>query len=102
MLMRERVGFREMVREKRSENLDTWLNEAQASGVTTLRTFAKGMKLDYTAVRAALESPWSNGQIGPSKARTIKGQGNRLKMIKRQMYGRANFDLLRQRVLFAP
>ena len=93
-LMRERViGFRKMVREQQSGNLDAWLEEAQASGVITLRTFAEGIKLDYAAVRSALESPWSNGQT--------EGQVNRLKTIKRQMYGRANFDLLRQRVLFA-
>ena len=93
-LMRERViGFRKMVRGQQSGNLDAWLEEAQASGVITLRTFAEGIKLDYAAVRSALESPWSNGQT--------EGQVNRLKTIKRQMYGRANFDLLRQRVLFA-
>ena len=53
VLMRERViRFRAMVREQQSENLDAWLEEAQASGVTTLRTFAEGIKLDYAAVRA--------------------------------------------------
>lgn len=78
-LMRERaIGFRKMVREQQSENLDAWLEEAQASGVITLRTFAEGIKLDYAAVRSALESPWSNGQT--------EGQVNRLKTIKRQMY----------------
>jgi transposase len=49
------------------------------------------LKRDYEAVKAALSVPWSNGQV--------EGQINRLKFIKRQMYGRAHFDLLRLRVL---
>lgn len=54
--------------------------------------FATRIKQDYDAVRAALETAWSNGQT--------EGQVNRLKLLKRQMYGRANFDLLRQRILY--
>ena len=57
-----------------------------------LRTFATGLKSDYDAVKAGLTTTWSNGQL--------EGQVNRLKLIKRQMYGRAKFDLLRQRVLY--
>lgn len=56
-----------------------------------IAAFAKGHGKDVDAVRAALSSEWSNGQT--------KGQVNRLKLIKRQIYGRANFDLLRARVL---
>lgn len=56
-------------------------------------SFAAGLRLDGEAVVAALSSEWSNGQT--------EGQINRLKMIKRQMYGRANFDLLRARALHA-
>nr|MBA2734414.1 transposase [Acidobacteriota bacterium] len=52
---------------------------------------AQGLLADEAAVRNALSSVWSNGQV--------EGQVNRLKMIKRQMYGRAKFDLLRARVL---
>jgi len=52
---------------------------------------AKSLRSDYQAVQAALILPWSNGQV--------EGQVNRLKLIKRQMYGRAKFDLLRQRVI---
>jgi transposase len=58
-----------------------------------LRAFAVGIRQDYGAVAAALEYAWSNGPV--------EGQINRLKMIKRQMYGRANFDLLRAHVLWA-
>ena len=84
-------AFQLMVRERRVEQLDSWLDQAQASGVRELRRFVLGLRQDYAAVRAALEYPWSQGQT--------EGQVNRLKQIKRQMYGRAKFDLLRLRVL---
>jgi len=58
-----------------------------------LRDFAAGLRRDGSAVRAAVEQPWSNGQT--------EGQVKRLKLLKRQMYGRASFALLRQRVLHA-
>ena len=78
-----------MVRQRQGERLDAWL--AQAEAEPTLRHFARGVRRDYQAVRAALSEVWSNGQV--------EGQVNRLKRIKRQMYGRAHFDLLRIRVL---
>ena len=58
-----------------------------------VETFAAGLQQDGAAVRAALTSSWSNGQA--------EGQITKLKMMKRQMYGRANFDLLRRRILLA-
>ena len=61
--------------------------------MTELRRFANGIRLDQAAVEAALTLPYSNGQV--------EGQVNRLKLIKRSMYGRANFDLLKARVLYA-
>jgi len=73
--------------------LDAWLVEAGGCGVPTMETFAAGLKKDGDAIRAALTTPWSNGQT--------EGQVNRLKLIKRQMYGHASFDLLRRRVLLA-
>jgi len=84
-------GFPTMLRERRVEQLDGWLAQASACGVRELRRFALGLGQDYAAVRAALDYPWSQGQV--------EGQLNRLKQIKRQMYGRAKFDLLRLRVL---
>jgi len=85
--------FMDMVRQRDVGSLDDWISRVTQSGVPPdLRSFAKGLKKDYHAVRAALTLPWSNGQV--------EGQINRLKTIKRQMYGRANFDLLRQRVLY--
>jgi transposase len=73
--------------------LDTWLADARRSGVRALETFAAGLEQDGAAIRAALTTPWSSGQA--------EGQITRLKLIKRQMYGRASFDLLRRRVLLA-
>lgn len=73
--------------------LDAWLVEARACGIGAVETFAVGLEVDGAAVRAALTEPWSSGQA--------EGQVNRLKMLKRQSYGRASFDLLRRRVLLA-
>ena len=86
--------FQQMVRNQQPEQLTSWLQDVQASGVVALRSFAKGIQQDLAAVSTALSSPWSNGQT--------EGQVNRLKFIKRQMYGRAHFDLLRRRVLASP
>jgi transposase len=86
--------FLTLVCERRAEALDDWLVAARASGVANLVRFVERLEQDLAAVRAALELPWSNGQT--------EGQINRLKAIKRQMYGRAGFDLLRARVLPLP
>ena len=64
-----------------------------ASPWRTLKRLAQGLCQDYTAVKAALTSRYSNGPT--------EGHVNRLKLFKRQMYGRAKLDLLRQRVLYA-
>jgi hypothetical protein len=73
--------------------LEAWLAAARMSGVRAIESFAAGLEQDGTAIRAALTTPWSSGQA--------EGQITRLKMLKRQTYGRAHFDLLRQRVLLA-
>jgi len=70
--------------------LDSWL-AAAACEIKELVHFSQSLRRDYAAVRAALALPWSNGQT--------EGQVNRIKMIKRTMFGRAGFDLLRRRVL---
>lgn len=86
--------FATMVKERREGDWESWLAKATApESSKELRTFAEGLKKDELAVRAALRLEWSNGQV--------EGQINRLKLIKRQMFGRAKFDLLRQRVLNA-
>jgi transposase len=84
-------GFREMVKNRKAGELDTWLETAEASGIPELNGFAIGIRRDYSAVAAGLDKPWSNGQV--------EGQVHRLKLLKRQMYGRAGFLLLRRRVL---
>jgi transposase len=84
------VAFAGMVRGKEGGRLDGWLDAAAASG---LAPFVRGLRQDLPAVRAALALPWSTSPV--------EGQINRLKTIKRTMYGRAGFELLRQRVLLA-
>ena len=83
--------FAALLREREGGGLDAWVAAACASEVTELRRFAQGLSLDDAAVRAGLTLEWSNGQT--------EGQVNRLKTLKRQMYGRAGFALLRQRLL---
>ncbi|MFQ5502669.1 MAG: transposase [Phycisphaerae bacterium] len=84
--------FAAMVHDKTPEDLQPWMTRvAEAEIPHELKVFARGLKSDYRAVEAALTLPWSNGPV--------EGHINRLKLIKRQMYGRASFDLLRQRVL---
>ena len=86
--------FFDLVHERQSEELAAWLLGAKASGIPELAGFAEGIRRDYSAIRAAFDLPWSNGQV--------EGQVNRLKLLKHQMYGRANLDLLRRRVLGQP
>jgi len=85
------TGFTDLVRQRQPEGLDSWLERAATSCLTAFERFARGLRDDYKAVKAGLTLPWSTGPV--------EGQINRLKMLKRQMYGRANIDLLRQRVL---
>jgi transposase len=85
--------FVSMVRQRQAEQLDAWLSHVKEQGHHELIGFASGIKRDYAAVRAGLSRVESNGQV--------EGQITRLKYLKRQMYGRAKFDLLRLRVLHA-
>lgn len=85
------MDFLELVRERRADQLPRWLHAAEVSGLDELQSFARGIQRDRRAVEAGLTLEWSNGQT--------EGQVNRLKTLKRQMYGRASFPLLRQRLL---
>lgn len=85
--------FRQIIRDRLADKLDDWLAEAIGCEITELRNFAVALQRDYKAIKAALEYDWSQGQV--------EGQVNRLKNIKRQMFGRAKLDLLRARVLHA-
>jgi transposase len=82
------VNFFRIFRERSVEALPSWLEAARG---TALASFAAGLERDLDAVREAIRLPWSQGHV--------EGQVHRLKLIKRQMYGRAGFDLLRLRVL---
>jgi transposase len=73
--------------------LDGWLDQAAASSLKPFQRFAASLRRDYAAVRAGVAQPWS---IGP-----VEGAINRLKLIKRTMFGRAGFPLLQRRVLLA-
>ena len=84
--------FAALLKEHDASSLEAWMQLAQEPSVfPEVRRFAEVLRQDWAAVVEAIRQPWSQGQV--------EGQINRLKMIKRQMYGRANFDLLRQRVL---
>jgi transposase len=87
------LWFFRMVRERRAQEFGDWIAFARDSRLPYLKGFAQRLLSDRAAVIAALSQPWSNGQT--------EGQVNRLKSIKRQMYGRAGFELLRARVLAA-
>lgn len=80
-----------MLAEHQDADLDGWLTQAEHSGLPEFKKMAKGIRLDYAAVKAAFSSEWSNGQV--------EAQVNCLKLQKRIVFGRANFDLLRLRVL---
>ena len=80
--------FHRMVRERDPAPLPIWITDATGS---VLVSFAKGIVADRGAVVAAMTQPWSNGQT--------EGQITKLKLVKRQMYGRAKLDLLRARLL---
>lgn len=83
--------FGQMVRLRQGERLDAWLKKVETSAIPELQTFAAGIQRDKAAVQAGLSLSYSNG--------LLEGHVNRLKLIKRSMYGRAKFDLLRLRVL---
>jgi len=84
--------FLHMVRERTGERLDSWLNKVDASQLQAFHTFVTGVQKDNVAALAGFTLPWSNGPL--------EGNINRLKLIKRSMYGRAEFDLLKLRVLY--
>ncbi|HET8908069.1 MAG TPA: transposase [Ktedonobacterales bacterium] len=83
--------FMRLVRERVGEELDSWIAAAAGSSIAEIRRYAGGLLTDKTAIQAGLTLCWSNGQV--------EEQIHRLKLLKRQMYGRAGFDLLRRRVL---
>jgi len=87
------LAFGRLLRERDGTALAGWLVAAEASGSAALRGFAAGLRRDQAAVQAALDHAWSSGQV--------EGQINKLKLVKRSMYGRAGLPLLRRRFLLA-
>jgi transposase len=85
--------FCAIVRQRQVNRFEDWLGRAVASGVAPLQRFARGLRADYEAVKASLRLPWGNGPV--------EGHINCLKMLKRQMCGRAKLDLLSWRFLRA-
>jgi len=87
------TGFAELLTGRHGDRLDAWIDQVEADELPRLRSFTAGLKLDRAAVVNGLTLPHSSG--------AVEGNVNRIKMLKRQMYGRATFDLLRTRVLLA-
>ncbi|WP_368411291.1 transposase [Paludisphaera mucosa] len=85
--------FAVVIRGRRPDALTGWLTRAEGSSASELRTLARELRPDEAALRAGIESPWSNGPV--------EGRVNRLKLIERSMHRRAGFDLIRARVLDA-
>jgi transposase len=88
------AAFAEIMSGLRGSRLDGWIAAVEADDLPGLQSFATGLRRDQQAVRNGLTLPCSSGPV--------EGNVNRIKMLKRQMYGRAGFDLLRKRVLLAP
>ncbi|MFB6878990.1 transposase [Streptomyces sp. NPDC056323] len=87
------TSFAEMLTHLEGNRLTEWITEAMTSGLPGISTFAVGLNSDYNAVHAGLTTHWNSGHV--------EGTVNRIKMLKRQMFGRASFALLRKRVLLA-
>lgn len=85
--------FAEMMRDKRGAELENWLVRAEATPFAPLHSLARGLRQDFAAVTAGLTMEWNSGRV--------EGNVNRIKMLKRTGYGRAEFDLLRLRILHA-
>lgn len=86
------LTFNAAIRERDKPKLEAWATKSRIDEMPNeIRAFAKGIARDWSSVAAAVEQPYSNGRT--------EGHVNRLKLIKRKMYGRANFDLLRIRLL---
>ena len=85
------TGFRGVLNYRSTTQPSSWFTRVHESGSAEFRRVAAGMEADAAAICEAISSRWSNG--------VVEGHVNRLKMLKRQMYGRVGFELLRQRVM---
>jgi transposase len=87
-------AFATLVRQRQPDQLDPWLTRATTRALEAMQRFATGLRDDYEAVKAGVTLPWSTSPV--------EGHINRLKMVKRQMFGRAHLALLSRRFLLAP
>ena len=90
------LDFRRLMKEKEGDKLAAWCDKVISDDDENIKGFAKGILNDFQADYRGFISSWSNGLV---EAAAAAGQVNRLKNIKRQMYGRAGFELLRRRVV---
>jgi transposase len=91
--LEELLTFRRLIHERDSGAFEPWLEAAEASAVREVRAFAASLRRDQAAVQAALDHAWSSGRV--------EGQVTKIKLVKRQMYGRGKFDLLKRRLVLA-
>ncbi len=82
-----------MMTQLQGEDLEQWIIDVERDTLAPVASFARNLRRDQNAVRAGLTLPHSSGRV--------EGTVNKIKMLKRQMFGRARFDLLRNRVLHA-
>jgi transposase len=87
------VEFEEVIRRREPDQLTLWLDRASGRGIPEIVEFARGLERDRPAIETALTLEWSRAQV--------EGQFTRLKLRKRESYGRASFSLLKRRVLYA-
>ena len=86
-------AFATLLTTRRGEDLEGWMDAVEASDLPALHAFVRGLRRDLAAVVAGLSMPYSNGPI--------EGANTKIKLLKRQMYGRAGFALLRRRILLS-
>ena len=86
-------AFADLLTTRRGADLENWMIAVEASDLPALHAFVRGLRKDLDAVVAGLSLPYSNGPI--------EGTNTKFKLLKRQMYGRASFALLRQRILLS-
>ena len=86
-------SFAEMLTEHLGEQLNSWMSAVSADDLPQMHRFVRGLDTDHAAVMNGLPLPYSSG--------AVEGHPNRIKVLKRQLYGRAGFDLLRKRILLS-
>jgi len=83
-----------MLKDRSSGGLDSWISKAISSSIDELRGFAIGLKKDLKSIKNSFDLPWSNGPV--------EGNVNKIKTLKRQMYGRCSLSLFEKRLVLAP